>query len=146
MSNKWDAYFMRLAEEAATLSKDQSTKLGCVIVGPDREVRATGYNSFPRGINDDLPERQQRPLKYKFFEHAERNAIYNAARVGVALKGCVLYCAWPPCPDCARAVIQAGIVEIVVKDILVPARWLEDINVARTMLAEAGVKIREMED
>ena len=104
MTAKWDRYFMGLAVQAATLSKDESTKLGCVIVGPDREIRATGYNSFPRGVNDDRPERQGRPLKYKWFEHAERNAIYNAARVGVSLKGCVLYCAWPPCTDCARGI------------------------------------------
>lgn len=144
MSSKWDRYFMAMAEHAATLSKDQSTQLGCVIVGPDCEVRATGYNSFPRGINDDLPERQQRPIKYKFIEHAERNAIYNAARVGVSLKGCVLYCAWPPCSDCARAIIQAGIREVVAKSLEVPNRWCEDISVARTMLDEAGVGIRAM--
>ena len=144
MSSKWDRYFMAMAEHAATLSKDESTKLGCVIVGPDNEVRSTGYNSFPRGINDSMPERQQRPLKYKFFEHAERNAIYNAARVGIPLKGCRLYCAWPPCADCARAVIQAGIIEVVVREHAPEDRWLEDMQAADMMLMEAGVAVRAM--
>ena len=55
MSSSWDHYFMDLAKLAASRSKDQSTKLGCVIVGPDREIRSTGYNSFPRGIDDGRP-------------------------------------------------------------------------------------------
>lgn len=141
-SYKWDVYFMAMAEHAATLSKDLSTQLGAVIVGPDNEVRSTGYNSFPRGILDNLPERQERPLKYKFFEHAERNAIYNAARVGIPLKGCRIYCAWLPCTDCARAIIQAGLIQIVVKSEDVPDRWLEDMRAAREMLSEAGVGVR----
>jgi dCMP deaminase len=142
---KWDKYFMKMADHAASLSKDESTKLGCVIVGPDHEVRSMGFNSFPRGVNDDVPERQQRPLKYKWFEHAERNAVYNAARVGIPLKGCVLYCAWPPCTDCARAIIQSGIVEVVVLTLEVPERWCEDVGVSLQMLGEAGVVIREVE-
>jgi dCMP deaminase len=144
-TTKWDLYFMSMAEHAATLSKDESTKLGCVIVGPDNEVRSTGYNSFPRGIDDNRPERQQRPWKYKFFEHAERNAIYNAARMGTPLKGCVLYCAWPPCSDCARAVIQAGIVRVVVRGEAVPGRWDEDMAAAKEMLDEAGVELHKLE-
>lgn len=143
--SKWDSYFMEMALHAAKLSKDTSTKLGCVIVGPDREVRSTGYNSPPRGVNDDVLERHERPLKYKFFEHAERNAVYNAARVGIPIKGCTLYCAWPPCTDCARAIIQAGIVEVVVLTLDVPDRWAEDVAVSLEMLDEAGVKIREVE-
>lgn len=146
MSAKWDRYFMDIAERAALLSKDESTKLGAVIVGPDNEIRSTGFNSFPRGIQDDVAERQERPGKYLFFEHAERNAIYNAARVGIPLKGCRLYCAWTPCADCARAIIQAGIVEVVVvASCYVQERWAANMKVARTMLREAGVVLREME-
>lgn len=143
MKDKWDIYFLDLAKRTALQSKDRSTKLGAVVVGPDREVRATGYNGFPRGIDDEAPERHERPLKYRFTEHAERNAVFNAARVGVSLKGCVLYCAWPPCCDCARAIIQAGIVEVVVESMTVPDRWAEDMTHARVMLSEAGVRIRE---
>lgn len=142
--SKWDNYFMNLADLAATLSKDESTKLGAVVVGPDNEIRSTGFNSFPRGIIDNLPERQERPLKYKFMEHAERNAIYNAARVGIPLKGCRLYCAWPPCSDCARAIIQAGIVEVVVRGGTTPDRWEGDFIAAKQMLDEAGVKLYKL--
>src|SRR5678816_3286831 len=98
----WDIRFLREAARIATWSKDRSTKVGCVIVGPSREIRSTGYNGFPRGVNDDVDERHARPMKYAYCEHAERNAIYNAARVGIPLEGCTLYCAadkltGPPC-------------------------------------------------
>ena len=90
MSAKWDAYYLNLCTAVAQLSKDQSTQLGCVIAGPAHEIRSTGYNSFPRGINDDVPERQYRPVKYLFMEHAERNAIFNAARVGIPTTGALV--------------------------------------------------------
>jgi dCMP deaminase len=141
--NKWDAYFFSIADAARTLSKDESTQLGAVIVGPDREIRSTGYNSFPRGIVDDNPARQVRPEKYLFIEHAERNAIYNAARVGIPLKGCVLYCEWPPCADCARGAIQVGIVEIVFRNFPPLERWGSHISAATGMLKESGVKLRK---
>src|ERR1039457_2505079 len=73
-----------------------------------------GYNSFPRGIRDDVPERLVRPTKYLWIEHAERNAICNAARAGTATEGCTIYVNIMPCMDCARAVVQAGIVQVVI--------------------------------
>jgi dCMP deaminase len=113
----WDEFFMNIAGVYATKSKDPSTKVGAVIVGPDREQRAGGFNGFCRGVVDDpkrFPERHARPEKYSWFEHAERNAIYNAARVGTPTKGCTLYIkGGPPCADCARGVIQSGIIEVV---------------------------------
>ena len=81
----WDEYFLTLCDAVALKSKDRSTKLGCVIVGVGHEVRSTGYNGFPRGVNDNVDARHQRPEKYKWTEHAERNAIYNAARCGVSV-------------------------------------------------------------
>jgi len=109
----WTEYFLNIAEQVKLKSKDQSTKIGAVIVGSDNEIVSTGYNSFPRGIDDNIDERQQRPEKYYFFEHAERNAVYNAARIGVSTKGCKMYMSCGmPCADCARAIIQAGIIEI----------------------------------
>lgn len=140
----WNEYFMHLAEQVALKSKDNSTKLGAIIVGPDHEIRATGYNSFPRGINDDLPERQARPAKYTFIEHAERNAFYNAARHGASLNGCTLYCAWLPCTDCARGIIQVGIIKVVVKSFEIPERWVGDMTTSITMLKEAGIEIQEV--
>lgn len=141
-SMQWDEYFLKMCEAVAAKSKDASTKLGCVIVGPGNEIRSTGYNSFPRGINDDIPERQLRPAKYQWFEHAERNAIYNAARVGTRLLECRLYCQWLPCPDCARGIISVGITQVIVESFEVPERWIGDMEVAKTMLAEARIVVR----
>ena len=82
----WKDYFVSIAEQVKEKSKDIKTKIGAVIVGKDNEILSTGYNSFPRGLNDNVVQRQERPEKYFWFEHAERNAIYNAARIGVSLK------------------------------------------------------------
>ena len=77
-SDKWHNRFMDVAKLVATWSKDTSTKVGAVVVGPDKEIRSTGYNGLVRGVDDNIPERMERPTKYDFFEHAERNAVYNA--------------------------------------------------------------------
>ena len=78
-NDKWNSRFMDLARLVAGWSKDTSTKVGCVIIGPDKEIRSTGYNGFPRGVDDTIPAGHERPAKYDFTEHAERNAIYNAS-------------------------------------------------------------------
>ena len=75
---RWVEYFYNIANEVKNKSKDKRTQIGAVIVGKNKEIVSTGYNSFPRGINDWDEERQERPEKYYWFEHAERNAIYNA--------------------------------------------------------------------
>ena len=138
----WDRYFLDIATIVAIKSKDESNKIGAVIVGPGKEVRSTGYNGFPRGFNDDDPAKQERPLKYKYMEHAERNAIYNAARFGASVEGCTMYCQWPPCSDCARAIVQSGIKRLVVKHPLseCPERWHEDMRIALEILGECGVE------
>ena len=112
----WDEYYLQICRVVACRSKDPNTQLGCVIVGPHHEIRSTGYNSFPRGIRDDVPERLERPTKYLWIEHAERNAICNAARAGTATENCTIYVEITPCMDCARAIVQAGITEVVVSD------------------------------
>lgn len=111
----WDLYFHEMSKLVATRSKDQSTNIGAVIVGPDNEIISTGYNSFPRGIDDYNPDRHERPEKYFWFEHAERNAIFNAARrSGSGLNGCKMYLnCFVPCTDCARAIIQVGIDQVI---------------------------------
>ena len=113
---KWDDYFMTMAYLAAMKSKDESTHIGAVIVGKDKEVISTGYNSFPRHIIDDKKERQERPEKYYWFEHAERNAIYNCALQGVSTRGTRMYTNGIPCMDCARAIVQSGISLVIVDD------------------------------
>lgn len=142
----WDTYFLDIASAVSKRSKDRSTKVGCVIVGPDKEIRATGYNGFPRGIYDEAPERHERPEKYLWTEHAERNAIYAAARVGTPLRGSTAYTLIFPCMDCARCLIQAGIVELVTyipPDEWLTARdWRGEWFKARKMMQEAGLDVR----
>lgn len=141
----WDDYFLKMCRLVASKSKDQSTQTGCVIVGPDNEIRTTGYNGPPRGVNDEVTDRHNRPEKYYWFEHAERNAIYNAARHGSALAGCKLYVNWFPCADCARAIIQCGIVEVIVDEAgrqLGGRRWDEHIQRSGQMFTEAGLPVR----
>lgn len=135
----WDQYFLDMAALAATRSKDRSTQVGAVIVDPNRNVRATGYNGFPRLVNDDIDARHERPIKYRYTEHAERNAIYSAARAGVATAGCTMYCTHAPCTDCARAVIQAGLYCLIYPSTGVIPTFTEDTALALAMLREANV-------
>lgn len=111
---------MSVAYAIATRSKDESTNFGSVIVDKDNTIVATGYNSFPSGLDDDKPERQKRPEKYLFFEHAERNAIFSCSRRGSSSRGCKIYIQSLPCAKCARAIIQAGIT-----DVIVHKQWVE---------------------
>ena len=144
----WDEYFVEMAKLVATRSKDPNTHIGAVIVGPDNEVLSTGYNSFPRGINDDVPERSERPEKYFWFEHAERNAIYNATLMGVSLNNCRMYANASPCMDCARGIVQSGIKELIVDSqgyVADPEKWDDHFKRSFEMFDEAGVKIRKWE-
>ena len=143
MTTDWDSRFLDLAEYVAQWSKDRSRKVGCVIVGPQREVRALGYNAFPRGVDDTASERHERPSKYLWTEHAERNAIYQAARIGTPLEGCTMYLPWFPCMACARAIVQAGIAQLVaLKPDTTDPQWGEEFQSALALLNEAGVLVR----
>jgi dCMP deaminase len=126
-------------------SKDQFTQIGAVIVGQDNEVLSTGYNSFPRGLVDNLPERQERPEKYFWFEHAERNAIYNAARVGTPLKNSKIYItSGLPCMDCARGIVNAGIKTIYCKSECTTKnkdKWADSQQRSFQLLKECGVEV-----
>jgi dCMP deaminase len=145
----WKEYFRNIAHQVKLKSKDERTQIGAVIVGEDNEIVSTGYNSFPRGISDDISERQERPEKYFWFEHAERNAIYNAARIGVSTKGTTMYltCGMP-CADCCRGIINAGITTIVCEVGDAGAKgpkWEESGKRSLQMFNEAGVKIQYYE-
>src|SRR3990167_9663054 len=98
----WDDYFMTMVYLVASKSKDERTKIGAVVVGQRKEIRSTGYNGFVRGLNDFAPERHAREEKQYWFEHAERNALYNATLIGVSLADCIMYTNRVPCMDCAR--------------------------------------------
>jgi len=143
--SKWDIRFLKLAHEVASWSKDRSTKVGAVMVHPDRTPGPYGYNGFPRAVDDDQDERHERPNKYDWTEHAERNAIYNAARVGAAVEGCSIYVTHFPCVDCTRAIIQVGIKRVIVDKASLNGdfgeRWQDGRGVSAQMFGEAGVEI-----
>ena len=140
----WDEYFINIAEQVKLKSKDIKTQIGVVLVGKDNEIVSTGYNSFPRGINDDMDERQERPEKYFWFEHAERNAIYNAARIGVSTLGTTMYMTCDiSCADCARGIISAGITKVVFRRSTKPWNiiWQESSKRSIQMFKESGVVV-----
>jgi dCMP deaminase len=142
---EWVEYFLGIAEQVKLKSKDESTQIGAVIVGKDNEILSTGYNSFPRGLNDNKPERQERPEKYFWMEHAERNAIYNAARVGTPLKNSTIYLtSGLPCTDCARAIINTGIKKVFCKRVCTTTnkeKWDESQKKSLSMLGECGIDV-----
>lgn len=138
----WDECFMRMAHVIAERSKDPSTQAGSVIVDQNNIVVGMGYNGFPRGIdNDKLPwEREGSFLetKYAYVCHAEENAIFNSNN---PIHGCKLYCTLFPCNECAKAIIQNGVIEIIFEsdkyhdtDMCVASRRLFDA---------AGIKYRQ---
>jgi len=143
---KWDGRFIGLAKEIGEWSKDKDRKVGCVIVGPHRELRSAGYNGLPRGADDDVAERHTVPAKYLWTEHPERNAIYNAAMIGIPLEHCTLYIAGFPCMDCARAIVQSGIATVVSyePDMSNP-KWGEDYKNTLQLFSEAGIYLRHVE-
>jgi dCMP deaminase len=140
---KWDRRFLALAHHIGQWSKDRSAKTGCVIVDQERIIRSTGYNGIVRGADDNVDERHARPTKYLWGEHAERNAIYNAARLGVPIDKCTIYINWFPCGDCARAIVQSGISRLVG---LVPEvadeKWGSDFEFSRELFEEVGIEVR----
>lgn len=137
-----DRYYMGFATHAATASKDHETQVGAAIVGPDGEVRLTGYNGPPAGVKDS-PDRLCRPTKYPWMSHAEQNVVAFAAREGIRLNGCTLYVTHAPCSNCTRSIIQAGITCVVVGggETTAPP---EDRAVAEVMFDEAEVEVRRL--
>lgn len=140
----WDEYFMGVALLSAQRSKDPNTQVGACIVNPDKKIVGVGYNGFPSGCDDDeLPwEREGAFLetKYPYVCHAELNAILNS--ISRDLKGSTIYVALFPCNECAKAIIQAGIQEIV---------YLSDkydgtdsVIASKRMLHQAGVTLRRL--
>jgi len=138
----WDEYFMGVAKLAAHRSKDPSTQVGACIVSPDDIIISTGYNGMPKGCSDDeFPwDREGAETKYPYVVHAELNAILNAN--GRDLRGSRVYVALFPCNECAKAIIQSGVKEVV---------YLSDkyadtpgTLASKRMLAAAGVKCTQL--
>ena len=141
MTAEWVDYFLSICDAVAKKSKDKSHKIGCVIVGVNHNILSTGFNGLPRRVlESDI--RTERPIKYFFTEHAERNAIYNAARHGVALENSVLFVkGLPPCSDCARAIIQSGIRQVYVyfSKMNNSPKWEAEFIHSKIMFEEARV-------
>ena len=141
---KWDLRFLELARHISQWSKDPSTQVGAVIVDKRSVVRGMGYNGFPRGVKDKTDRYTNREMKYQFIVHAELNAILNANK---SVQGCTIY-VWPTlmipavCPECCKAVIQAGIKEVVCLKGETSPRWQAFAEASATMLEEAGVRMR----
>ena len=141
MEAKWIARFTDLTKEIASWSKDGSTKVGSVIVRPDRTICSVGFNGFPRGVKDSPSAIADRDTKLLRTIHAELNAILSAKE---PLNGYSLF-VWPfqPCSQCAAAIIQSGI-----KDVYCPFtshssndRWSDSFKSALQMLDEAEVRV-----
>ena len=147
-SADWDSRWMALAQLVATWSKDRGRKVGAVIVGSDNEVRSTGFNGIPRGVNDNVEERHDAETgeKYLWVSHAERNAIYNAALLGVSTKNCTIYVPWYPCIECAKAIVQAGVAKIVCfEPDLADSNWGRDFEKSLIILGEGSVVTKLVE-
>lgn len=146
LSKKWLIRFVRLAETISTWSKDPNTKIGCVIVTEeDKDVISIGYNGLARGVNDLPIERSSRENgeKYFWYAHAERNAIYNAARKGRSLTGStIILNKGIPCTGCAIGIIQSGIKRVICATVqIVGSKWKEEADRSVIMLKEAGVVV-----
>ena len=139
----WDDYFMGIALLAAMRSKDPNTQVGCCIVNDKKIILSTGYNGFPKGCSDDeYPwdrDGSGNDTKYPFVVHAELNAILNAG--GKSLDGATLYVDLFPCNECAKAIIQSGIAEVV----YLSDKYADQENTlaSKKMLGSAGVKLRQ---
>ena len=108
----------------------------------DRRILSTGYNGFPHTISDDLERYIDREYKLSVTVHAEKNAILNAAKNGTKVEGSTLYVTFPPCSQCASAVIQAGVAKVVCPDpAAAPERWRSNFIAANNLFYEAGVKV-----
>lgn len=151
MSISWDETFMGATYLIAAKSHDEQTKIGAVIVAPDQTFTSWGYNGLPRGVSY-RKEIMVAPEKYKWMCHAEENAIYNANRGGKSIIGHSLYVNLMPCNNCARAITQTGIAEVIVhknsQDFYIASSkkeqhyWVEAFECTREIFSETGVKLR----
>lgn len=135
---KWDQRFMDLASHIAQWSKDPSTKVGAVIVDSSRRVIGLGYNGFARGVRD-LDERYaEKMVKYRLVVHAEANAILNS---NSRVRECTLYASKAPCSECAKLIVQSGIIRIISPSWSLDKPWAEDGEFSRLILLEGGVDL-----
>ncbi len=145
INKKWTGRLLKMAKEVASWSKDDSTKVGAVITTLDGSPVSWGFNGMAKGIDDSVPGRMVRPVKYKWMCHAERNAMDLSPRGD--LTDCVIFVTFLPCTNCAQSIIQRKIKTVVIDANCTidtaPAHWKEDMSIALEMFAEAGVSVIE---
>lgn len=142
ITSSLDIDMLKRAYKAALWSNDLSTQNGAILLDRYQAAATSGCNNIPTHVGKDQ-SRLERPKKYAFTEHAERSAIYHAARIGMPTKGATLYCPWYACADCARAIISAGIVRVVGHKQMFDRtndRWSESVAYGFEMMEEAGVE------
>lgn len=141
----WDEYFMSLAHLSGLRSKDPNTQVGACIINENKRIVGIGYNGMPYGCDDDKypwgREGDFLETKYPYVVHAELNAILNAT---TSLKGCSIYVSLFPCNECAKAIIQSGITEVVYEsDKYAQA---DNVKASKQMFASAGIKLRQIDE
>jgi dCMP deaminase len=139
-------FYLRIACHVATTQADDiHTQNGAVLVTPRGDI-ISAANCFPADVKKN-DARLQRPMKYAYIEHAERNVIYHAAKMGMPTKHATLYCPWFACADCARAIICAGITEVIgLAHVPAHGSWQESCDRGDEMLREAGVAYHRLEE
>lgn len=141
--------YFKVAESFASMSKDPSSRVGCVVLNSQTfSVRSVGYNGFPRGVDETVASRWDRETKLRFISHSEQNAIAQAAREGISLENSTMVCTMFPCCECAKSIIQAGIKTVVTREPTedIKSRWGPSFDVATTMFSEAGVVIQFVDE
>ena len=141
INKKWSDRYLEICRDVASWSKDPSTKVGAVVVGDKKQILSQGYNGFPRGINDSNERYNNKSRKYELVVHAEMNAIYNASYNGQSLAGATMFVSGlHVCHECAKAIIQTGIAQVVAECDEVKPAWEDSLNTAKAMFEEAGVE------
>ena len=140
MNKKWDKRFLELADHISQWSKDPSTKVGCVIVRPDKTIASVGYNGFPRNVDDCEERYNDRELKYLMVKHAEENAADFAKE---SLTGYTAYVTHHPCSNCTGTLIQKGITCIVTRkpNDAFAERFKKSFEASKIMIEEANIKL-----
>lgn len=141
----WDQYFLGISKLSAMRSKDPNTKVGACIVGQDNRIVGVGYNGFPYGCEDDVfpweNEGDFGETKYPYVVHAELNAILNSVR---SLHNCRIYVSLFPCNECAKAIIQSGIKEVIYSDD--KYKDTAAVKASKRMFNAAKVSFRQIDD
>ena len=145
----WNEWFMQGVYWVASKSKDPKTRIGAILV-KDNRIISTGFNGLPQGVLDK-PDRLERPLKYLYVSHAERNALYSAARHGIVTENSVLYTNALPCTDCMKGLIQSGIKNIYIHKQfedecgkITRIEWEKHKSISMQMCKEADIQLHEI--